>query len=418
MSNKYSLGIDIGSTTVKTVITDPEGNIVYSKYQRHLSKVKETVTEQLKLIRADHPDEKFTVSITGSAGLGLANSAEIPFVQEVHAAFLAVKKKQPDADVVIELGGEDAKIIFLTGGVDIKRLNGNLLDILKDLLIFQKTGDANLMSSLTVSEAQDLSDDISARDANKMIAVLLKAQNDFRNVSNVRSLFELTLLQLCSIEEEEISTPVVKNKRPVETKTVVPEPVAPTPAPAPKAAPTASDVPDFVVQQPVVEEKPITPEPPVEEAIDLTDIKNTEVEKDGDRFELADEQVTNIMVLGKDNREERRELTKNWKQIEALKGHPTIGNLATLLAEGHPFCLCKEALLLTFNFTRLKNQANVKANQAAISAMVEKLLGRKVFVYSLDRLDCNKYYTDFSNKEQLNKLPNKKEIQLELPKGE
>ena len=318
-----------------------------------------------------------------------------------------------------DVSGVLAKLdAFLTGGVDIKRLNGNLLDILKDLLIFQKTGDANLMSSLTVSEAQDLSDDISARDANKMIAVLLKAQNDFRNVSNVRSLFELTLLQLCSIEEEEISIPVVKNKRPVETKTVVPEPVAPTPAPAPKAAPTAADVPDFVLQQPVVEEKPITPEPPVEEAIDLTDIKNTEVEKDGDRFELADEQVTNIMVLGKDNREERRELTKNWKQIEALKGHPTIGNLATLLAEGHPFCLCKEALLLTFNFTRLKNQANVKANQAAISAMVEKLLGRKVFVYSLDRLDCNKYYTDFSNKEQLNKLPNKKEIQLELPKGE
>jgi len=318
-----------------------------------------------------------------------------------------------------DVSGVLAKLdAFLTGGVDIKRLNGNLLDILKDLLIFQKTGDANLMSSLTVSEAQDLSDDISARDANKMIAVLLKAQNDFRNVSNVRSLFELTLLQLCSIEEEEISTPVVKNKRPVETKTVVPEPVAPTPAPAPKAAPTAADVPDFVLQQPVVEEKPITPEPPVEETIDLTDIKNTEVEKDGDRFELADEQVTNIMVLGKDNREERRELTKNWKQIEALKGHPTIGNLATLLAEGHPFCLCKEALLLTFNFTRLKNQANVKANQAAISAMVEKLLGRKVFVYSLDRLDCNKYYTDFSNKEQLNKLPNKKEIQLELPKGE
>ncbi|MCR5092311.1 MAG: DNA polymerase III subunit gamma/tau [Bacilli bacterium] len=318
-----------------------------------------------------------------------------------------------------DVSGVLAKLdAFLTGGVDIKRLNGNLLDILKDLLIFQKTGDANLMSSLTVSEAQDLSDDISGRDANKMIAVLLKAQNDFRNVSNVRSLFELTLLQLCSIEEEEISTTVVKNKRPVETKTVVPEPVAPTPAPAPKATPTAADVPDFVVQQPVVEEKPITPEPPVEEAIDLTDIKNTEVEKDGDRFELADEQVTNIMVLGKDNREERRELTKNWKQIEALKGHPTIGNLATLLAEGHPFCLCKEALLLTFNFTRLKNQANVKANQAAISAMVEKLLGRKVFVYSLDRLDCNKYYTDFSNKEQLNKLPNKKEIQLELPKGE
>lgn len=124
MRNKYSLGIDVGSTTVKTVITDIDGNIVYSKYQRHLSKVKETVTDQLKIIQADYPGERFTVCITGSAGLGLANSAEIPFVQEVHAAFLAVKRKQPDADVVIELGGEDAKIIFLTGGVE-QRMNGS-----------------------------------------------------------------------------------------------------------------------------------------------------------------------------------------------------------------------------------------------------------------------------------------------------
>ena len=124
MANKYSLGIDVGSTTVKTVITDEGGNIIYSKYQRHLSKVKETVTDQLNMIRGEYPGESFTVCITGSAGLGLANSAGIPFVQEVHAAFLAVKKKQPDADAVIELGGEDAKIIFLTGGVE-QRMNGS-----------------------------------------------------------------------------------------------------------------------------------------------------------------------------------------------------------------------------------------------------------------------------------------------------
>ena len=124
MTEKYSLGIDVGSTTVKTVITDSSGEIIYSKYQRHLSKVKETVTDQLKIIQADYPDAEFTVCITGSAGLGLANSAGIPFVQEVHAAFLAVKQKQPDADAVIELGGEDAKIIFLTGGVE-QRMNGS-----------------------------------------------------------------------------------------------------------------------------------------------------------------------------------------------------------------------------------------------------------------------------------------------------
>ncbi len=124
MAKNYSLGIDVGSTTVKTVITDTAKNIIYSRYQRHFSKVKETVTEQLELIREAYPDDDFTVCITGSAGLGLANSANLPFVQEVHAAFLAVKEKAPDADAVIELGGEDAKIIFLTGGVE-QRMNGS-----------------------------------------------------------------------------------------------------------------------------------------------------------------------------------------------------------------------------------------------------------------------------------------------------
>ena len=124
MASRLSLGIDVGSTTVKTVITDSDGNILYSKYQRHLSKVKETVTDQLKIIQADYPEDQFSVCMTGSAGLGLANSAGIPFVQEVHAAFLAVKERQPDADAVIELGGEDAKIIFLTGGVE-QRMNGS-----------------------------------------------------------------------------------------------------------------------------------------------------------------------------------------------------------------------------------------------------------------------------------------------------
>lgn len=124
MANRYSLGIDVGSTTVKTVITDNKNSIIYSKYQRHFSKVRETVAEQLAVINSSYPDDEFTVCITGSASLGLAESAGIPFVQEVHAAFLSVKEKVPDADAVIELGGEDAKIIFLTGGVE-QRMNGS-----------------------------------------------------------------------------------------------------------------------------------------------------------------------------------------------------------------------------------------------------------------------------------------------------
>ena len=123
MNKTYSLGIDVGSTTVKTVILD--GNeIVYSKYERHFSKVRETVAEQLKIIRDKYKGDKFKIAITGSAGLGIAEASGITFVQEVFSAFIAVNKQYPDADVVVELGGEDAKIIFLTGGVE-QRMNGS-----------------------------------------------------------------------------------------------------------------------------------------------------------------------------------------------------------------------------------------------------------------------------------------------------
>lgn len=119
----YTLGVDVGSTTVKTVILK-EDEIIYTKYERHFSKVRETVIQQLKLIGDEYPDAQFKICITGSAGLGIANSANLPFVQEVYSAFIAVNKTYPDADVVVELGGEDAKIIFLTGGVE-QRMNGS-----------------------------------------------------------------------------------------------------------------------------------------------------------------------------------------------------------------------------------------------------------------------------------------------------
>ena len=124
MDKIYDLGIDVGSTTVKTVIVDDDGKFVYDRYERHFSKVRETVAEQLKIIGEQFKGDKFRIAITGSAGLGIAQASDIAFVQEVYSAFVAVNKTYPDADVVVELGGEDAKIIFLTGGVE-QRMNGS-----------------------------------------------------------------------------------------------------------------------------------------------------------------------------------------------------------------------------------------------------------------------------------------------------
>ncbi|MBR2466528.1 MAG: 2-hydroxyacyl-CoA dehydratase [Clostridia bacterium] len=119
------LGIDVGSTTVKLTVVDPESSeVLYKSYERHLSFVRECTLKELYKIKEKFPDESFKASITGSAGLGLAEKCGISFVQEVQAAFIAIKKFYPDADVCVELGGEDAKIIFITGGTE-QRMNGS-----------------------------------------------------------------------------------------------------------------------------------------------------------------------------------------------------------------------------------------------------------------------------------------------------
>ena len=121
---EYFLGIDVGSTTVKTVLLNKECEIIYKSYDRHFAKPKFAVSQTLSFLKDKFANSKFYVSITGSAGLGISKSCNIDFVQEVFATSLGVKKAFPNTDVVIELGGEDAKILFLTGGVE-ERMNGS-----------------------------------------------------------------------------------------------------------------------------------------------------------------------------------------------------------------------------------------------------------------------------------------------------
>ena len=120
---KY-MGIDVGSTTVKVCVLSEELEILYTSYERHFAKVKECVLNQLSVVEQKFGAGDYAVSITGSAGLGLAERSGLNFVQEVQAAFTAIRKYYPDADAAVELGGEDAKIIFITGGTE-QRMNGS-----------------------------------------------------------------------------------------------------------------------------------------------------------------------------------------------------------------------------------------------------------------------------------------------------
>ena len=121
--SRLHMGIDVGSTTVKVVVSDDAGKMYFAEYLRHFSDIKNTVVNLFGHVKEAIGEEKFTVVITGSGGLLLSKMLKLPFVQEVIANKTAIKKYLPDTDVVIELGGEDAKILYLTGGLE-QRMNG------------------------------------------------------------------------------------------------------------------------------------------------------------------------------------------------------------------------------------------------------------------------------------------------------
>ena len=124
VNSPLKIGIDIGSTTIKCAAMDQTGAILHQSYQRHFSQIPQKTAELLRELQAKLPDgEPALLAVTGSAGMGMAEACGIPFIQEVYADRLAANAWLPDADVVVELGGEDAKILFLTGGVEV-RMNG------------------------------------------------------------------------------------------------------------------------------------------------------------------------------------------------------------------------------------------------------------------------------------------------------
>ena len=144
---KYTLGIDIGSTTVKIAILDEENQLLFADYERHFANIQETLAHLLGEAHEKLGELTLLPVITGSGGLALANHLGIPFTQEVIAVSTSLKALAPQTDVAIELGGEDAKIIYFEGGNVEQRMNGicaggtgSFIDQMASLLQTDATG--------------------------------------------------------------------------------------------------------------------------------------------------------------------------------------------------------------------------------------------------------------------------------------
>lgn len=119
-----SIGVDVGSTTLKCVVFDDANQIIFKTYKRHYAQIKEKLTELLENIEDIVGACDVHLALSGSAAMGISESCGIPFVQEVYATRTAVARLSPDTDCAIELGGEDAKILFF-GKMPEVRMNGS-----------------------------------------------------------------------------------------------------------------------------------------------------------------------------------------------------------------------------------------------------------------------------------------------------
>lgn len=339
---------------------------------------------------------------------------------------------------------------FLTGGIDIKRLIASLLDLLKDVLIYKKTKRIDLCSALREDEAEALSSMLSSEKANEMIRLLLQTQIDAKSVSNVRSLFELVSLQMCSLSSPDSRHGDKAANLETSKAEAKAEPSSPSETTKPSNAPTVqvktekydpdsgqiytgSSVPDFLFEDAQPKQnaakaeaaphpEPAKPsiEPMPKKAPEIKNVVAPQSEKslvvEGEPLLLSDETMVQIMVLGGKYKAERQTLAKRWVEFEDMKLDPKTGDAATLLSQAKPFCLCQDALLLNFNFPREKERANLKENQAVLESLVEKVLGRKVLLFGLDRSDSNRVQQNYYNLAQLHKLPRPEEIELKLPR--
>ena len=352
----------------------------------------------------------------------LAYSNNTLSVQDVFNIFGLISKSEKIELIKDINAGDVSKTLekvkaFSEGGVDITRLTQDLLEILKDVLIYKKTKSITELSILNESEVESLSDLINIKKVHEMIGTFLKLQLDFKTASNVKTLFEVALLKLLTYED--INQVVDEVKKPVQQQKVEPQPEpAPKPATVVAPAPQPQPVPE-VKPEPLVETpKPVeSPKEVVDETkapdwlVDEEDDKKV-IENEGERYDFDDDLIIKLMVVG--DKELRRSVTARWDELNAYLGHPTFGDLVALLKDGSPFVVTKNVVLLVYDFEKLASKVNVKVNADRISEILTKMLGKEVFAYAISRSDSTRLVKAYQNLRQISRLPLAKDIHISL----
>ena len=336
----------------------------------------------------------------------LAYSGNQLSVTDVYNVFgiISVKEK---LDFIADINmGEISRTLeriksFSESGVDIKRLTQDVLEILKDALIYKKTKSDEQLSVLNEKDASELATSIELAKLHQMIGAFLKLQLDFKTASNIRTLFEVSVLKLLTYEEPKVVAKPIEQPKPI---------IKPVEKPA-----EPQHVEEKPVEKPVIFEQPKVEEAPIEKAPDWLFDDDTEkkvVEVEGERYELEDSTIIKCMVAG--DKLQRQALVARWDELNSYLGHPTLGDIVAVLKDGTPFIVTQSAVVLQYDFEKLASKANVKTNADRMADILKKMLGHDVFVYAVSRSEGVRLTTAYQNLRQINKLPMPGESKLSV----
>jgi DNA polymerase-3 subunit gamma/tau len=320
-------------------------------------------------------------------------------------ALESVEEKQALLTSVIN--GDVADVLsrlsdYTTRGTDIRRLTDDLLSILKDVLIYKTSRRVDLLEHVKEEQLVNFSKQFDEETVVSMIDALMNTLKDYKNVTNISSLFQICLLKMVSIYRIPEKEEVVK--------------VAPTPKVAPVIQP-----------QKVTQPAPIQTVGPVEDQINLFDEPAEEkpepvvlsedvivlkgCERDAD-FLVDDDTMLKVMVTSK--KEIKNNLLENWKNLRKLAAHPSLGRAASMLLDGHPLVASTKVVVVEFQLAKNVEKMNQKSLQKDLQNVITSVFGSKMFVYSVDRNESLKLQKKYMDLLQVGKLPKANTITLEF----
>lgn len=284
---------------------------------------------------------------------------------------------------------------YISKGTDIKRLTEDLLLILKDVVIYNSSYDGKYLEVLNIDEVKELSKDLPLDTAIKMIDTLMNTVKDYKNVTAINPIFEITLIKLTSLN---VKTEI-KKEEPVKVAKPVEE-----------VKPAINEVKVEKIESPKEE---ISEEPLFESNIKIVDnvIYLKDAEKD-DSFEIDDNLMVNVMAVSK--KEIKSELLDGWKNIKKFTTNPILSKAATLLIDGRPLVASNKIVVLEYQMGKLAEKVNAKNIQAELQTVIEQVFGKKMFVYAVSRTKSVDLQALYMNLLQIGKLPKPKDVQLEF----